>query len=188
MQQLWQAWYGGMDPNWITTIESRAKHLPSDKGRMGLQNDNENEQIRRSEVRWFNTGTGNEDIFDLLWYYVTTANKNAFGADIWDIPYIQHSVYNADEYAHYDWHCDVFWENPAPFDRKLSLVVQLSNSDEYEGGDFQFNGGFPCPDPVRLREKGSVIVFPSFLEHRVTPVTAGVRRSLVAWVEGPSWR
>lgn len=190
MHQLWQAWYGqsGISEEWIKTIDERAADLPSDSGRIGFENDSMNDSIRRSEVRWFNGGQGNNDIFDLLWYYVSTANKNAFGVDIWDIPYIQHSTYASAQNAHYDWHCDVFWENTAPFDRKLSVVVQLSDGGDYEGGDFQFNGGFPCPDAQALREKGTIIVFPSFLEHRVTPMVSGVRKSLVAWVEGPSWR
>ena len=39
-----------------------------------------------------------------------------------------------------------------------------------------------------IREKGRVLIFPSFLPHKVTPVTKGVRKSLVTWMEGPAWR
>jgi PKHD-type hydroxylase len=73
-------------------------------------------------------------------------------------------------------------------DRKLSLIIQLTDPSEYEGGDFQFDSDIPQPDPAEIKQRGTVIVFPSFLRHRVTPVTSGVRRSLVSWVEGPKFR
>jgi hypothetical protein len=79
----------------------------------------------------------------------------------------------------YDWHLDL---GPGPASRrKLSLSVQLTEPNEYEGGDLEIKGVHNIP---ALRKRGSVIIFPSFLLHRVTPVTRGVRRSLVAWVPG----
>jgi len=78
----------------------------------------------------------------------------------------------------YDWHMDVGpGQNSS---RKLSMSVQLSDPKSYEGGDLEF---------MRVAQKserdvGALIVFPSFLQHRVTPVTKGTRYSLVAWVHG----
>ena len=66
--------------------------------------------------------------------------------------------------------------------RKLSMSVIL-NSD-YEGGDFEMRG---LENKVPRLEKGSIIVFPSFIEHRVTPVTEGIRYSLVSWFVGPPY-
>jgi PKHD-type hydroxylase len=73
-----------------------------------------------------------------------------------------------------------------PF-RKLSVTVQLSDPDEYDGGDLQFwtGGQYPISGP---RGKGNVVIFPSFLLHRVTPVTTGTRKSFVLWLGGGHYK
>ena len=65
--------------------------------------------------------------------------------------------------------------------RKISLVVFLSDTKDYDGGDFEFQEEAKIP-----AEKGSILIFPSFLSHRVTPVTRGLRYSLVNWFIGPA--
>ncbi len=84
--------------------------------------------------------------------------------------------------GHYVWHNDF---GPGIFStRKLSMSVQLSDADEYEGGELEFmDSSEPAPKDI-----GSLIVFPSYMQHRVKPVTSGVRRSLVAWVSGPAFK
>ena len=67
--------------------------------------------------------------------------------------------------------------------RKISIVVQLSDPLEYEGGELQISDG--GTNRVCEKTKGTIIIFPSYLLHRVTPVTKGTRRSLVLWVTGP---
>ena len=69
--------------------------------------------------------------------------------------------------------------------RKLSIVIQLSDPKDYDGGDFEF---FDEGGNGKFRGKGSVLVFPSVHMHRVTEVTSGVRYSLVSWAEGLRWR
>ena len=89
----------------------------------------------------------------------------------------------------YDWHHDVWWENTKPHDRKLSVVLQLSSQDKYTGGNFEFNA--PEINPLEIepfRQQGSILIFPSFLFHRVTPILSGTRYSLVSWIEGPKFR
>ena len=72
---------------------------------------------------------------------------------------------------------------------KLSLTLQLSDGSEYEGGNFELNDGTGQGLPYdALRKKGSVLIFPSFLMHRVTPVTSGVRKTIVAWFEGRQFK
>ena len=66
------------------------------------------------------------------------------------------------------------------------MTIQLSDADAYEGGDLQFminNKIVNAP-----REKGTIIIFPSFVMHRVTPITKGTRQSIVGWVSGPPYR
>ena len=70
------------------------------------------------------------------------------------------------------------------------MTIQLSDSNEYEGGDFEFDNDIVPNnfDKNIIREKGRVLIFLLFLPHKVTPVTKGVRKSLVTWMEGPAWR
>ena len=95
---------------------------------------------------------------------------------------LQYTVYHDREGGHFDWHID---QGPQP-PRKLSLTLQLTDPSRYEGGDLQFNTGTkPVTAP---KDRGVAIAFPSFVLHRVTPVTAGTRKALVAWVTGPSFK
>lgn len=84
----------------------------------------------------------------------------------------------------FGWHMD-FGPNKNSL-RKLSITVQLSNPDEYEGGDFQFLNG---NNVVSMsKEIGTAIIFPSFIAHRVEPVISGSRKSIVGWIAGPPYR
>jgi PKHD-type hydroxylase len=96
---------------------------------------------------------------------------------------------------HYDWHCDS-WEapyantdNPDTFGkiRKLSVTCSLSAPEDYEGGELEFDFRNMDPDKQSVRKcaeikpRGSIVVFPSHVWHRVKPVTKGTRYSLVIW-------
>ena len=84
---------------------------------------------------------------------------------------------------HYDWHIDKGYMTPS---RKLSLSVQLSEPTEYKGGGLELQfGGKPIKVP---RERGFATFFPSYVLHRVKPVTEGTRYSLVCWVSGPPFK
>ena len=86
----------------------------------------------------------------------------------------------------YDWHQDVIYR--CPKERKFTFIIQLSDSNEYEGGDLEFYENNLGHDPDECREKGSMVVFSSFLYHRITPLTKGNRYSIVGWVFGPPWK
>jgi PKHD-type hydroxylase len=81
--------------------------------------------------------------------------------------------------GHYDWHVDIGADITSG--RKISASVQLSDGNGYEGGELEFLNVDSMDFP---RSLGSVIIFPSYLPHRVKPVTRGIRRSLVVWVHG----
>jgi PKHD-type hydroxylase len=138
--------------------------------------------VRKSRVAWL---TNNRPVLDLLYDFVDIANRSSFNAHIYKKADIQFTEYLGSEGGHYSWHHDIDWNRNDGLDRKLSVTVQLSSPNEYEGGDFSFN---ECQSPDKSsKEKGTVLVFPSYLQHAVQPVTSGVRRSLVAWFEGPRW-
>lgn len=85
--------------------------------------------------------------------------------------------------AHIDWHMD---RNPISAIRKLNLSIQLSDPNDYEGGDLLFNRG---DEVIKMpRDRGSISFFPSFALHKVSPVTSGVRNSIICWITGPAFK
>ena len=115
------------------------------------------------------------------------ANKEMYNFDLNFMPeQIQYTEYYGTDKGHYDWHMDIGSQGFMP-SRKLSVTVQLSGPDEYDGGDLQFwtGGQYPISGP---RGKGNVVIFPSFLLHRVTPVIKGTRKSFVLWLGGGHYK
>jgi PKHD-type hydroxylase len=94
----------------------------------------------------------------------------------------QYTVYHATEGGHYDWHVDY----GKRFPRKLSFSLQLSDPANYDGGELQTYGGNEITPAPKVR--GTLIAFPSYVLHRVTPVTRGTRKTIVAWTAGPKFR
>lgn len=141
------------------------------------------EGVRVSSVSFLDSNELRNEIFDL----VRAVNANEFGYDIYNLAPMQYTVYDEANNGHYGWHSDdqISIGKPRYTARKLSMTVQLSDPSEYEGGDFEMERY--SLNPV-YKNKGSVLIFPSTQVHRVTPVTKGVRKSLVAWFHGPDWR
>jgi PKHD-type hydroxylase len=96
----------------------------------------------------------------------------------------QYTVYHGSEGGYYDWHMDFSTRQKVP--RKLSMSIQLSDPDDYEGCDLQFYGHHQLETAPRTR--GTAVIFPSYILHRVTPVISGTRKSLVIWAGGPKFK
>jgi PKHD-type hydroxylase len=143
------------------------------------------EGYRSSRVSWFSYGSETEWVFDRIAHIVGNINSQFYGFDIHGLcEDIQFTEYYASEKGHYDWHQDSGPNTIAP--RKLSIVIQLSDPADYDGGDLQI---LASREPTSVDKRlGLATVFPSFILHRVTPVTRGTRRSLVAWIAGPKFR
>lgn len=189
MNQLWQYWNGNLQDTMINDIIRTGDQYPIANPGLGFDGGTTNSNFRSSEIRWIDPNhQGNKFLVDMLWFFGKEANRNAFGFNIDYLPDIQYTKYTAEQNGKYDWHCDTFWANPSAYDRKLSIVIQLTDPSEYDGGDFQLDPQYPQPPADQIKAKGSVIVFPSFINHRVTAVTRGVRRSLVSWIQGPKFR
>lgn len=151
------------------------------------------EDIRKSDVSWIQPLW----LRNLLWSYTMQANLEAgWNFKISRFETFQYTTYRAPG-GHYDWHID----NAFPYKdgpnkgliRKLSLTIQLSDPEDYEGGMFEqrilrkndegdLNAITNSLESIKPR--GSLLVFPGFVYHRVMPVTKGTRRSLVAWAVG----
>ena len=97
---------------------------------------------------------------------------------------IQFTEYDADYEGHYDWHMDMGGEESST--RKLSITIQLSDPSDYEGGELQFLLNRTVHETER--SQGTVVLFPSYLLHRVNRVTRGRRQSLVLWIHGPPFQ
>ena len=96
----------------------------------------------------------------------------------------QYTIYKGEEKAHYDWHIDNSSLDNVP--RKFSMVLQLSDPKDYEGGNLEIKVG-STPDIVD-KKRGLVAAFPAYRLHRVSPVKKGIRKSIVIWVVGPAFR
>lgn len=166
------------------TIIERGIALDQIKGRTESENDS---NYRISDVAWFNR-VDDYDITNMIAECANIYCRKIMNLDTTYINDIQFTTYHGTNQGKYDWHFDLLLQNPYPYDRKVSFILQLSNPEEYTGGDLEFQDPFPPLNDPAANKKGSVILFPSFAPHRVTPVTEGVRRSLVSWVEGPKFR
>jgi PKHD-type hydroxylase len=140
---------------------------------------------RRSFTSWIQSNQHTAWIYERLTSVVLQNNEKYFNFDLSMIENLQFTYYNSKENGCYKAHVDPnYWQ--LPHNRKLSIVVQLSDPEEYENGDLLLHTSH---DPICInKQKGMVTMFPSYTLHEVTPVTKGERYSLVAWVHGPAFR
>ena len=152
---------------------------------------------RDSDIVWLNERW----IYNAIHPYIHEANKDANWNFDWDFSEsCQFTKYKKGQY--YDWHCDS-WDRP--YDqpntqshgkqRKLSVTLSLSDDKDYTGGELEFDMRNTDPDKKpnthvlkEIRPKGSLVVFPSDVWHRVKPVKRGVRHSLVIWNVGDPFK
>ena len=188
MKSEWCYFKSYVSPDLCQKIISDALIINSQDAIVGYEG-NVDTSIRKSKVRFINEHDVNfKYVFDILWKTLIWANKDFFDIHISKLDFFQFTEYSEHYKGEYKEHHDVFWLNDTPYHRKISCVIQLSDPNTYEGGDFQLTdcGNYPPNEDIKLQ--GSILFFPSFLRHKVMPVTKGTRYSLVAWFEGPKWR
>lgn len=140
------------------------------------------DKLRQSEIM-FIPPAGNEWIYDKLSAACIQANTGRYKFDITGFQTeLQLASYGQRNF--FDWHMDFGTGDLS--NRKLSISVQLSDPDEYEGGELQFMINQDIF--TATKEKGTAIIFPSFALHRVTPITKGCRKSIVGWISGPPYK
>ena len=142
-----------------------------------------NLEIRRSTIKWLSYQDATQ-LYSILGRVVEDLNADFFRYDLSGFKeQLQLTNYSSDDQGTYHWHMD----KGGSVSRKLSLSLQLSDPDSYEGGELQLNFGGKEPIVVP-KKKGLITVFPSWAIHQVTPVTSGSRQSLVGWVAGPNFK
>lgn len=173
-------WYlGQLDTEMCDRVVQELSPSKTKPAAMGVDGEETNLATRKTKVHFAQPGYWLEGIFERFameanreckWqYHVTCAER------------VQFAQYEIDH--HYAWHTDIFTLSGKPDDRKITVVCLLN--DEFEGGNFEVRlyGDYVAP-----LKKGTIIAFPSILEHRVTPVTSGVRYSATMWLSGPRFR
>lgn len=153
------------------------------------------EKIRKSKVSFFKKQNNNFWFFNKINEIIEKTNQDYYNFDLYGYETCQYTVYDSDFQGNYDWHLDIvigedfndhMWSHST---RKLSLILLLSEpGKDFTGGEFQINLGKEENAIDIDMKKGMVIVFPSFIAHRVKPVLSGVRKSIVVWVEGPKFK
>ncbi|MEX1108821.1 MAG: 2OG-Fe(II) oxygenase [Dongiaceae bacterium] len=161
-------------------LESSESTVQADQGKANVPGG----QARQGSVAWIKSSATTEPLFARLEKIATEVNDKAFKFSLvgFGEP-IQFTYYDRTG-DHYAWHQD---HGPGRMScRKLSIVVQLSDPAGYIGGNLQLMvSGAAKAMP---RDRGSVVIFPSWQVHRVTPLESGLRYSLVAWIWGEGFR
>lgn len=141
-------------------------------------------RIRVTQTAWIEPNPDTHWFYDRMQAVVRGINSQSYQFDLSGFSEnFQYTVYHGSEGGHYDWHVD---QGPLRVRRKLSLSVQMSDGAKYEGGDLELQSGNRIETAPRAR--GTVVAFPSYVLHRVTPVTSGTRKSIVLWTTGPKFR
>ena len=146
-----------------------------------------NKNNRKSKVSWLSDTKLNKDINDIILDHNKKAKWNFV---LKEFEPLQYTVYEIND--HYDWHIDSH-SKPYPngYIRKISFTLCLN--EDYEGGEFEISNPNPKPEKhinTKFNHKftlGTVISFPSFVWHKVNPVTFGTRKVLVGWSVGPQF-
>lgn len=145
------------------------------------------DSTRKSTIAWVSYNQETTWIFNKLAMACRILNGQFYKFDLFGFSEpLQYTTYSGEEKQHYTWHrdCGPGLGNLPP--RKLSVVLQLSDPTDYEGGDLELITS--SQSDIIQKQKGLIAAFPSYIVHRVTPVTAGIRRTLVAWISGPPFR
>jgi PKHD-type hydroxylase len=178
-------WYqNGFSKEELDKIYKDVAELPFQEAAT-FSNDSD-KSVRSSSVKWIPQDEKWQWLYKRLMELAVEANDTLWKFDLISAPeLIQYTEYYDSEEGHYDWHQDI-GPNEGSL-RKVSITVQLSEADEYEGGDLQlWKGGNSVINSAR--GAGVVVVFPSYLMHRVSKVTKGTRRSFVLWVGGQHYK
>lgn len=141
--------------------------------------------IRKSKVYWIPKLYNWKGLFEKIMTMIEQCNREYYKFEITSLSEnLQYTEYDSEYQGYYDYHLDI--GSGYESCRKLSLSVQLSDESDYEGGELEFLVN--ANKRHASKKRGTVIIFPSYILHKVNPVTRGKRCSLVTWVTGPPFR
>lgn len=174
--------HGAVPKEMCDIVLAERKQMADAAAGVGLNNEKAPDGLRKTGIAW---AERNHWLEGVMLNNIHYANKETR----WNIDITTHyneqvQLAKYEEGHFYDWHKDTFFLTDAETCRKITAVVLLNDPCEFTGGDFELEG---CSAPIVL-QKGAIIVFPSYLQHRATPVTWGTRYSAALWVHGPNFR
>jgi PKHD-type hydroxylase len=145
-----------------------------------------NSDVRMCKLSGMFANKHTEWIYRKITDAVNQINDQFFQFDLTKLETFQFTKYKEEDNGFYEKHIDPISGTNVPENRKLSLILQLSDSGDYEGGDLCLYTG---KEPTIIEKKrGRIIFFPSYTLHEVKPVTKGTRYTLVGWVHGPAFK
>lgn len=175
----------------ITMFDNSEKHKATVAGTYkGNGADVVNESVRKVQEVRFSDEIILSDGFNLTKHLLMSfemANTLFFNFDISN-KMSKIRMLRYEDTGKYDWHLDIGNEQTSV--RKITAIIQLSDENDYDGGNFEFSMTDETGEntAVGSRKKGSLILFPSYLGHRVSPLTRGVRYSVLTWMLGNAFK
>ena len=169
----------------LDALERHCDGLPPEQARLtGKGNDG----IRSTQVAWVHRNAQTEDMYLRMEAIVLRLNADLFHFDLTGLTTMQYALYRQEEAGYFDWHNDYgrYRGDPGQEPRKITMSLQLSEGASYDGCDLEVRAAHPID--VAPRERGALFAFRANALHRVTPITRGVRKSLVIWAAGPEFR
>lgn len=167
----------------LKLLNETCSKLKLEKGRIGdveIRTD-----VRNTNTTFIDRDENNIWIFERFNYIIESINEDFYNFDLIGYDTIQYSEYDSKELGEYNFHMDIGF-GQIDLMRKLSVAFLLD--DKFQGGEFEMNISKENNAISIPTQKNRAIFFPSFLIHRVKPVTEGIRKSLVIWVLGLKFR
>lgn len=183
---IFVTWENGFSEEELDRLEEYCATLTLDKATLAdTPVEDEYEETRISDTGWIDLNEDTQWFYNKMAWIARQLNAQFYRFDLYGfMESMQYTVYHGDVEGHYEWHIDSGGNTDFP--RKLTLVLQLTDPEEYEGGDLLLMGS---KDPSQApKVRGLVTAFPAFRLHKVTPVTKGIRKSIVVWITGPAFR
>lgn len=178
-------WRGLFAPAQLDELQRYCDRLPLEPARL---TGGDNGGIRSTGVAWVHRDAQTEDLYLRMEAIVLRLNADLFHFQLTGLTTMQYAVYRQEEAGYFDWHNDYgrYRGDPGQEPRKITMSLQMSDGASYEGCDLEVRAAHPLD--VAPRERGTLMAFRANALHRVTPITRGTRRSLVAWAAGPEFR
>jgi PKHD-type hydroxylase len=193
MKYMYMFYEGVVAPEICNQLVARFNEENYESALVGTDTGTLNKKIRDADRQWANK---NDLVECILTRFIMQANQEAlWNFDITEPEQVQIGRYREAQFygQHMDCHIkggDIVTTGresavivPLLSQRKISASLLLNDESEYEGGDLII-----LNETVKQKKQGTIIVFPSFMAHQVTPVTNGVRYSAVCWMGGPKWK
>ena len=184
----WVYWDGTFSAEELQTITDYCTSDELMRAQIG-DDGNVNEEIRKSNIRWIKKTQETSWFFDKINLTAEAINNNWYNMNLNGYDSMQWTEYEGTEEGMYEAHMDIHLNRDNSQHggtRKLSMSLLMNEPGvDFEGGEFEYLDGATW---IKMdAKKGRIVAFPSWIIHRVRPVTKGIRRSIVVWLVGPKF-